>query len=159
MAVNLTLNVFILTYENLTFLGRNYVLPAAAWCYILPVLNHAGTACVSGIQQMTGVMSQWLTRVGDCERQQLFREQVYSNSFTFNRWDRLPIWWAIHLLVFECRQSSLFVLSSEELCGDCLRMFAKGWVWWNTLQRHLLCKQQCRPQRVHTLVLSICCLL
>lgn len=28
------------------------------------------------------------------------------------------------LLVFERRQSSLFVLSSEQVCGDCLRLFA-----------------------------------
>lgn len=50
MVVNVTLSVFVLFNENLTFLERKKnVLPTAEQCDILPVLNHIGTACVSGI--------------------------------------------------------------------------------------------------------------
>lgn len=57
--VNLTLHVFVLIHENLTFLERNDVLPAA-WCDILSVLNHIGTACTSGIRQTRLWVSRWL---------------------------------------------------------------------------------------------------
>lgn len=61
MAVNLTLSIFVLIQKNLTFLERNDVLPAAAWCDILSVLNHIGAACASGIRQTRLWVSRWLS--------------------------------------------------------------------------------------------------
>lgn len=62
MLINLTLSVFVLIQENLTFLEINDVLPAtAAWFDILSVLNHIGTAYASGIQQTWLWISHWLS--------------------------------------------------------------------------------------------------
>ena len=144
--VNLTQNVFVLAWEKMKFLERNDVLPAVPRCHLLCVLNHIGTACVSGIQQATEVVSQSLTQVGDGERRQLFRGYVYSNFLIFQEMGQPPpvSGEPSVCLCCECRQPNLFVLSSEEVCGDCLRLFAKGWVCWNTLRRHLTSKHQLR---------------
>lgn len=60
MVVNQNLSVFVLIHEDLTFLERKGVLPAAVWCDILSVLNHIGTACASGIRQTRLWVTHWL---------------------------------------------------------------------------------------------------
>ena len=69
-------------------------------------------------------MSQSLTKVDDCERQPLFKGYVILISSPFRDGTTPLSSEPFCLLVFECRQPSLFVLSSVQVCGDCLRLFA-----------------------------------